>query len=57
MQLVEQSQRRAGASPLWGKAERVGALQPAEENALGMDLIAAFQYMKEPTRKLGRDFL
>ena len=46
------SDDRAGAPLLWGKAERVGAVQPGEEKAAG-DLIAAFQYFKGPYKKDG----
>jgi len=40
---------------LWGKAERVGAVQPGELT-LWRDLTAAFQYLKGPTRELEKDF-
>jgi len=42
--------QRAGAPPLWGQAERTGALQPGEER-LREDLLAAFQYLKGAYRK------
>ena len=44
---------RAGATLLWGQAERAEAVQPREEKAAG-DLIAAFQYLKGPTGKIGK---
>ena len=43
---------RAGASLLWGKAEKVGAVQPEEEKAAG-DLIAAFQHLMGAYEKHG----
>lgn len=43
---------------LRGQARRAGALQVAEEKALGGgDLTAAFQYLKRSKGKLVRDFL
>jgi len=45
------SVQRAGALLLGGKAGRFGAVQ------LQGDCIAAFQYLKGPTRKLEGDFL
>ena len=37
--------QRAEAPLLWGKAKRIGAVQPGEEQA-PEDLTAAFQYLK-----------
>ena len=45
--------QRAGVPPLWGQAERAGALQPGKEKAPGgpcCDFLV-------PTGNLGRDFL
>lgn len=47
--------QRAGAPPLRRQAEREGALHPGEEKA-PEDFVAAFQYLKGPTRKLGGTF-
>ena len=47
---------RAGTPLLWGKAGRVGAVQPGGVRRLWGNFIASFQYLKGPTRKLDRDF-
>ena len=48
--------QRAGAPLLWGKAERVGVVQPGGQKALGTPY-SIFQYLKGPARKLWRDSL
>ena len=47
--------QRAETPPLYGKAESSSA--PVEKRRLQGDLGVAFQYLKGPTGKLGRDFL
>ena len=46
---------RVGAPLLWGKAERVGAVQPGEEKAKEQ-LIVAFSYLNRAS-KMGTNFL
>jgi len=48
--------QRDGTPLLWGKAERVGAVQPAEEKVFpDCSLRAAFQYMKGAYKKAGEE--
>ena len=48
---------RAGAPLLWGKAERVGAVQPAEEKAPGRPCSSLPVPERGPAGKMGTGFL